>query len=533
MPHSAIADRWTSITALLICAGLALGMGHLHADRPEHYPPMDPLKVGDGKLTYVVNMDGLLFSTKQDYSANDVAAIEDAIARAFETWADVLAPLNLEFERLPKWRASDLPVITFDYEFFIPDCLEYDTLAGAHSLSIFGLFFASIPIIFDNTELFVDLADEPVVVDRPMAHPYTCYTASAMIDVYSAALHEIGHVLGLAHPSDSYKRNASYNFLALDSVRIDPSRMRPSGFVCGEDIARRRPLLRTEIDSVMRVPLEPGARYMDIPPADRAFLAFALRYLNPSGADEILAEARRIFLETSPLRFGNVFEEYEKDPPDRSTNDTLENAQAVEPNSIILGSIVVTEGQDGRTDEDVDFYVFEVTDRTVDADWFFDIDHGGGLIGPSWVDAKIELRDGDGNVLAENTDANEIDAGSISTVDPFLTHRFDSAGKYYIVITSESTASKLGATGDYEFKIGVGSVPEPRGSRQIIPALADSSVAECLGTGPIDTSSVPCQMFGILAAGLWTLAALALASGRRHAGCHGQTCTCLAGVPAT
>jgi len=498
MPACSLASR-LPLFAGLVAVRSALGLGHLHADRPESYPPPSPHWVKDGSISYVVDMSGLRRSPNLTYTAEQVGRIERAIVRAFDTWNGVLAPLNLQFEKLPKWRDGELNVFTFNYERLLPSSWIGDSLAGAHSFTIFGLSYVQFPIIYDNTERFDDLADEPAVIDRPLGHPYMKYTESDAADVYSVALHEIGHVLGLAHPAESFKRDESYNFLALESVRIDARCMAPSEFVCGQHIARRRPLLRTEISSIM-APLEFGAVHMDIPPGDRAFVAFALRYLNPAGADEILAEARRLFLATSPLRFANVFEEYEKDLPGREDNNTIENAQTIEPNSIIVGSLAATESEDGYDLGDVDVYSFEVTEETAEATWHFDVDYGGGLPGPTWVDAKLTLLDETGQTLAENDDTDQLDPGSITTDDPFLTFRFDAPGRYYLEVSSMTPIDEFGSTGDYELRVGVGGVPEPQGLRDVIPALADPSVADCLGTDPIDTSAVCCQEFGILAA---------------------------------
>lgn len=499
----------------LLTANTAWGMGHLHAARPEDYPSVAPFRFNDGVASYVVNLNGLRRSPDQDYSDEQIVHLEDAIARAFDTWNDVLAPLGLRFLRLPKWAPRDLSVITFDYERLIPAEWRFDSLAGAHSLPIFGLFFSPVPIIFDNTEVFADLADEPVVVDRPLAHPHEQFLDSQVVDIYSVALHEIGHILGLAHPSESFSNDESYNFLALESVRIDPYCLKPSEFLCGKNLAFRRPLLRTEIDSIMRIPVQVGVRYTDVTPADRAFVAFALRYFNPEGADEILADARRRFLLTSPLRFANVFDENEKDPPTRIDNNTIDHAMPIEPNSIILGSIVVAENGDGEPEKDVDVYAFEVTEQTAGATWYFDIDQGGGLIGAAWVDLSLEVCDAAGRTLARNDDAHAVDPGSLSMVDPFLTHVFQVPDTYYVVVTSSPEKEETDAVGDYELRIGIGSVPEPTGEREVIPALIDPSVADCLGTAPVDTSAVPCQTFGILAAVV--LALMVLPSRRRTA----------------
>lgn len=501
-----MSTRWTRLLVGLWLSGSitlpTLAMGHLHADRPEAYPSLDPNKAHDGVISYTVDLHRLLNVSGTTYTADDVARLEQAIVRAFDMWNDVLAPLGLRFEQVNQTDGIDLPVFTFDYERLLPAFLETESIAGAHSFSILGLYVWQLPIIFNSTEPFADLSDAEVVAGRPLAHPYTCFVRQESLDITSVALHEIGHVLGMSHPSDAHKEDKSFNFLALESVRIDGRCMQPSDFLCGENVARRRPLLRTELDSVMKVPIEFGVRYVEIPPADRAFVAFALRYLNPEGADEVLARARQMFRETSPLRFANVITEFERAVEDAENNNTLEHAQPVEPNTIVLASISLIDTPDGGADEDVDVYAFDVTDATVGAPWVFDIDMGAGLVGLSWVDTRLELRDANGTTLAEADDADEPDAGSLSELDPYLKHRFDAPGTYYLIVSSPVDLSEPEGSGDYELKIGVGGVPEPAGLREAIPALVDPSAADCIGTGPIDTSAIPCMGFGILASWL-------------------------------
>ncbi len=504
-------SAWTRLFAGLVL-GLSvplpvLAMGHLHADRPEAYPALDPSVVRDGVIDYTVDLHRLLNVAGTSYTPEDVPRLEAAVVRAFDMWNEVLAPLGLRFERVDRTEDIDLPVFTFDYERLLPPYFQIESIAGAHSFSVLGLYVWQLPLIFDSTEVFADLSETDVVADRPLAHPYTCFTAEQSLDITSVALHEIGHVLGMAHPSDSHKQGKSFNFLALDSVRVDGRCLRTSAFLCGEHVDRRRPLLRTELDSVMKVPIEFGIRYAEIPPADRAFVAFALRYLNPHGADEVLARARQMFRETSPLRFANVITEFERAVEGAENNNILEHAQTVEPNTIVLGSISLVDAPNGEAEEDVDVYAFEVTEATLDAVWVFDIDMGAGLLGTSWVDAQLELRDASGATLAEVDDVEKPDEGSLSELDPFLEYRFASPGTYYLLVRSAVDLTDPDGSGDYELKIGVGGVPEPTGVREPIPALVDPSVAECIGAGPIDTSAVPCMGFGILAGWLavWVL----------------------------
>jgi hypothetical protein len=362
--------------------------------------------------------------------------------------------------------------MAFDYEPLLPDAFFGDSVAGALTLPIFDAI-KLMPIVFDTSEPFADLAELPSIIERPLSQPYVRFVDSQKIDISSVALHEIGHELGLAHPTEAFRYQGNYNFLALPTVHVDPACLQHSEYVAAENIERRRPMLRIEMDSLM-TPVRQGGIYMEIPPEDLAFVAFNFRHLNPEGADLLLATAKARFAETHSLRFANVITELEKTADSAGDNDAIERAMEISPPVVLLGSLGLTD--DNLDVQDRDFFRFQVTEEQVGQPWLFDIDEGGGLKGIGWVDALLEILDADGNVLASARDTNGLDPGSISTVDPFLEWSPESPGTYYLTARSEVEIGQNGATGDYVLKIGIGQVPEPSG--QALPP-DDPSVADC------------------------------------------------------
>lgn len=465
----------------------ASASGHLWSDDPATYPRINIAQIGDLRLTYKIDLSGLLFSPNHRYSPNEVLQLEESVERAFAMWNDVLSPLGLQFERRDRHEVVEIPVIALNYEPVLPDEFFGDSIAGAVSVPIQGVM-TLLPIAFDNTEPLGDLSlVEETIFDRTLQQPYVRFVDSPLLDVCSVALHEIGHMLGLAHPADAFPRKGNYNFLALPSVSVDPACMTPSEYVGGERVERRRPLLRTEIKSVM-TPIREGGAFLEIPPEDIAFVAFNFRHLNPAGADEVLRRAQARLAETNPYRFANVIEEFEKDGQGHTNNDDLSRAMKLdlisveggEPGIIVLGSCGVTAAD--ATVQDVDYYEIHVRNDQADLTWFIDVDAGGGLAGISWIDSTIDIVDVTGEAVLIADDSLEIDEGSISEVDPFIEWVPEVGGTYFIFIRSAIELPEEGSTGDYALKIGVGHVPEPAGEKGPID---DPSVAACKKVDPL------------------------------------------------
>jgi hypothetical protein len=313
----------------------------------------------------------------------------------------------------------------------------------------------------------------PTIIGPTLQQPYVRYVKSGGVDLYSVMLHEIGHELGLAHPSEALQGLRNYNVLALETVRVDAGCLRSSSIFGGEDIASRRPVLRTEVDSVMS-PIRLGGVMTEIPPDDLAFVAFVLRDIDPAGADEMLRLARERFAETNVFRFENVVPEIERVGDAQSNNDRFEWAMAVALGQIVVGSLAVSLDDPGM--KDVDFFQFFVGDDVVGEEIHIDIDGGGGLEGVSWVDARVEVFDAHRAFVVGNDNAEALDEGSISTVDPYLIWVPESSGSYYLRVVSTPEIPEDGSIGDYALKIGVGGVPEPSG--EATPAV-DPSVQGC------------------------------------------------------
>ena len=255
-------------------------------------------------------------------------------------------------------------------------------------------------------------------------------------------------------------------------------------------------------------PLQIGATITDIPPEDRAFVAFVLREVDPEGADEMLRAAQELFRRRYPLRFANVIEEHEFVPGGRSDNDSAATAVPVRAGLIVLGSLPPV-GSPAKV-KDQDYYRFTVSPSQVGCRWIFDIDMGGGLTGANWVDAILELYDAGQVVLAVADDAAEPDEGSYSTVDPYLTWTPDEPGEYYLRVMAKPGVFEPGGTGDYELKVGIDRVPEPTGQA---PPFVDPSVQGCefqpLSARPLTPM---CGLIDLVTAAVTSMTGLGLAA---------------------
>lgn len=464
-----------AVAAVLVSLGWAGAVqagGHLWPFLANDYPVVNRVQLADRQITYKIDLSGLLFSPTEQYTLDEIAQLEDACHAAFKTWSDAMRPIGLRFTRVGVADSAELPVFAFDYSIILPDDVFGDTVAGALNFPSNGVL-SVLPIVLDNTERFVDLRDLPAIIGPTLQQPYVRYVMSGGVDVYSVMLHEIGHELGLAHPSEALQNERNYNFLALETVQVDSGCLRISNIFGGEDIGLRRPVLRTEVDSVM-APIRLGGVMTEIPPDDLAFVAYVLRDLDPAGADEMLRLARERHAETNVFRFANVIQEFERLDGGRPNNDRFDRAMPISLGDIVVGSLAVSLGD--PTVKDVDFFQFFVPDDVVAQEIHIDIDAGGGLEGVSWVDARVEVYDAAQAFVAGNDDAEALDDGSISTVDPYLVWVPASAGLYYIRLVSTPPIPEDASIGDYALKIGVGGVPEPSGDAIIPP---DPSVTGC------------------------------------------------------
>ncbi|UCG34489.1 MAG: matrixin family metalloprotease [Phycisphaerales bacterium] len=498
---------------LILLAGLlpiiagrpTAGAGHLWSWHPADYPRINRVQARGGVVTYSVDFSVLGLLPEQNMPAWQVAELEAAAVRAFDKWNEILEPLGLRFERRGVGQRVDIPVFAFRYEEYVPSELLGDTVAASSAFPLNGVMNFS-TIVVDATEPFEVLDALPTVIDGGLHHPYVRYVDFDGVCMFTTILHEIGHQFGLGHPQDMFGEGRNFGFLALDTVQIDPGCMRPSDFMSGENLQRRGRFLASEIDSLMG-PLQIGATVVEIPPEDRAFVAFVLREVDPEGADEMLARARGLFEQTNPFRFANVVPEHESVPGVREGNDSFDTAIPVEAGQIVLGSLT-PETRELRS-KDQDYYSLAVGAGQEGEVWIFDIDGGGGLNGANWVDAVLELYDERQVLLAVSAGAEAADPGSFSVVDPYLVWTPQEPGRYFLRLVAEPGVGEPGWTGDYELRIGIGEVPEPQG--QAAP-FADPSVEACefqpLAARPLLPGT--CGLFSLTSLGMAVLSMLAL-----------------------
>lgn len=495
------------LTVLLACAGLcaagggtALAGAHLWSDKPADYLLIDPVAVADRVITYQIDLVGFNVLAGMNLTDAQMADLTNGVHQAFLTWNQVLERIGLQFVEAQAGDAVELAVRALPYDRWKLDAGTNDSVAMSMSWP-FQHVYTVLPIWFDATENLGNLRGAPVIAEHLLSQPYVKIVASEQYDIYSVALHEMGHVLGLGHLVDALKAGNNYNFLGMSTVLLDPACLQPSTWINGIDTVPRRPILETEVPSLM-IPIRRGTVTLMIPPEDQATVAFLLRHLNPAGADQVLQQARALYEQTTPLRFGNVRYEFEKNNGFQR-NSSLESAMPVLPNQVIIGSLF-GEDQDDRPN-DTDYYRLDLTTWPVGTPIILQIEEAGGLVDTGATGIQIQLLDAKNNLVAVGHFIGTPGPGNYSSEDPVLNWPLAVPGVYYILVQQPNDARP----GSYVLKIGVGAAAEP--TAPTTPAI-DTAGSE--GCPTVTPSAGACPALGFTVLSLAAAALFAARGGR-------------------
>ncbi len=462
-----VASALTGTRSIICCCAMLMSLAgqlrpaqagtHIWSKDPTTYPIIDPDAVADGVITYDVDMSGFNLWANRQLTLTQILQLNDAVCQAFDKWNEVIAPLGLQFRQAAIGELSELSVRAVPYNNFVGYFGQsQDSVALALAWPYKNLYNI-LPIWIDSGRPFTTTHDAPLIADQLLSQPYITIVDTDQFDIYATIMHEIGHVVGLGHVADAIRGRYNYNFLANMTVEVDASSLAHSQWVSGMPVDKRRPILETELYTLM-IPLR-QAYPNEIPPDDRATVAFTLRNINPAGADEILAEARRLYEKTSPLRFPNVVYELEKND-DNDRNNTPETAMPIKPNQVIIASLF---GEDiNGNPPDSDCYRLDLSDTPAGTRLYLDIDEAAGLLDIGATKVALTLLDEDGQTVAEGGPVGDPpDADSYSPDDPILLYTLKTPGVYYIQVAQ----AEDGQVGTYVLKVGVGKPAEPTGNQ--------------------------------------------------------------------
>lgn len=127
-------------------------------------------------------------------------------------------------------------------------------------------------------------------------------------------------------------------------------------------------------------------------------------------------------------------------------------------------SSAVSTGQAINTARDID--IISVT-LVAGRSYLFDIDQGFGDVSGGSVDTQLTLINARGGFVLSDSGSTSLDAGSVSTRDPFVAVSVNATGTYYLAVHSEgmeyvSGQSRFigsGGVGDYTLTVSTSSIP--------------------------------------------------------------------------